>query len=206
MTKKGRSSVSAEYVVSLLDRTADFDPDNIGMQHRAASGFYIEVLPLLLGVREVVFCFISSSDTCTRSLGLSAGRANCITGASQWSSLMLQVKAFTYGSVPLKTYLPDGDIDLAIFQNKRSPQQLRETWFIQLSNFLQREEHNPTAYFRVREVHVIHAEVRHDYLLLIAGNSQKDKRTQEQHRILVRGTATGFFHALAPISQQLLQA
>ena len=103
----------------------------------------------------------------------------------------MQVKAFTYGSVPLKTYLPDGDIDLAIFQNKRSPQQLRDTWFIQLSNFLQREEHNPTAYFRVREAHVIHAEVRHNCLLLITCNSQKDNRTQQQHRILVRGTATG---------------
>ena len=97
----------------------------------------------------------------------------------------MQVKAFTYGSVPLKTYLPDGDIDLAIFQNKRSPQQLRDTWFIQLSNFLQREEHNPTAYFRVREVHVIHAEVRNDCLLNTCN------RIQKQHSVLVRGAATG---------------
>lgn len=64
-----------------------------------------------------------------------------------------------YGSVPLKTYLPDGDIDLAIFQNRGAPQQLRETWFAQLHTFLQQEAYNPRAAFRVRDVQIIHAEV-----------------------------------------------
>ena len=72
----------------------------------------------------------------------------------------MQVKAFTYGSVPLKTYLPDGDIDLAIFQNKGTSNHLKETWFSQLSAFLQRESINQFAPFRVRDVQVIHAEVR----------------------------------------------
>lgn len=64
-----------------------------------------------------------------------------------------------YGSVPLKTYLPDGDIDLAIFQSRGNTQHLRDTWFTQLSGFLQREEQNPHAPFRIRDVQVIYAEV-----------------------------------------------
>ncbi len=71
----------------------------------------------------------------------------------------VQVKAFTYGSVPLKTYLPDGDIDLAIFQNKGKTPHLKETWFTQLSAFLQRESFNQSAPYRVKDVQVIHAEV-----------------------------------------------
>lgn len=76
-------------------------------------------------------------------------------------SNVLQVKAFTYGSVPLKTYLPDGDIDLAIFQSKPQALSLRDTWFNHLANYLKREAYNFAAPYRIRDVQVIHAEVRY---------------------------------------------
>lgn len=72
----------------------------------------------------------------------------------------------------MKTYLPDGDIDLAIFQNKGNSPQLRETWFTQLSAFLQRESFNQSAPYRVKDVQVIHAEVLS--LLAVAALFGKD--------------------------------
>ena len=62
-----------------------------------------------------------------------------------------------FGSVPLKTYLPDGDIDLSVFQAKGNS--LRETWATRLCSVLESEEHNPSALFIVKDVQVIHAEV-----------------------------------------------
>ncbi|KAK4744662.1 hypothetical protein SAY87_010974 [Trapa incisa] len=63
----------------------------------------------------------------------------------------------TFGSVPLKTYLPDGDIDLTIFSNN---QNLKDTWAHQLRDILEGEEKNENAEFRVKEVQYIQAEVK----------------------------------------------
>eukprot|EP00250_Pteridium_aquilinum_P005429 c15519_g1_i1 orf=234-3122(-) len=63
----------------------------------------------------------------------------------------------TYGSVPLKTYLPDGDIDLSTFS---SFPHSSEIWANNLRQLLKREEHNRHAKFCVKEVQVIHAEVQ----------------------------------------------
>lgn len=68
--------------------------------------------------------------------------------------LCLQV--FTFGSVPLKTYLPDGDIDLSAFSDN---QNLKETWAHQVRDMLENEEKNEHAEFRVKEVQYIQAEV-----------------------------------------------
>lgn len=63
----------------------------------------------------------------------------------------------TYGSVPLKTYLPDGDIDLSTFSWLPHS---NEVWANDLRLLLKREEHSNHAKFCVKEVQVIHAEVQ----------------------------------------------
>ena len=66
------------------------------------------------------------------------------------------IQVFKFGSVPLKTYLPDGDIDLTAFSKN---QNLKETWAHQVRDILENEEKNENAEFRVKEVQYIQAEV-----------------------------------------------
>ncbi|XP_017234956.1 uncharacterized protein LOC108208883 isoform X1 [Daucus carota subsp. sativus] len=66
-------------------------------------------------------------------------------------------QVFTFGSVPLKTYLPDGDIDLTAFSNN---QNLKETWATQVRDMLENEEKDENAEFSVTEVQYIQAEVK----------------------------------------------
>ncbi|GER46363.1 nucleotidyltransferase [Striga asiatica] len=63
----------------------------------------------------------------------------------------------TFGSVPLKTYLPDGDIDLTVFSHD---QNLKDSWANQVRDMLHNEEKNENAEFRVKEVQYIQAEVK----------------------------------------------
>ncbi|XP_073141501.1 uncharacterized protein [Henckelia pumila] len=63
----------------------------------------------------------------------------------------------TFGSVPLKTYLPDGDIDLTAFSHD---QVLKDTWANQVRDMLENEEKNENAEFHVKEVQYIQAEVK----------------------------------------------
>eukprot|EP00198_Chlamydomonas_reinhardtii_P004682 XP_001694018.1 predicted protein [Chlamydomonas reinhardtii] len=74
------------------------------------------------------------------------------------------VTAVPFGSVPLKTYLPDGDIDLSIYSYSSRAQslkdQLRDTWATTLQLCLEDEANNPHAAFKVANVQVIHAEVK----------------------------------------------
>lgn len=62
----------------------------------------------------------------------------------------------TFGSVPLKTYLPDGDIDLTAFSQNLN---LSDTWANQVRDMLESEEKNENAEFHVKEVQYIKAEV-----------------------------------------------
>lgn len=66
-------------------------------------------------------------------------------------------EVFTFGSVPLKTYLPDGDIDLTAFSKH---QNLKDTWAKEVCSVLESEERNEYAEFHVKEVHYIQAEVK----------------------------------------------
>ncbi|KAJ7965382.1 Poly(A) RNA polymerase cid14 [Quillaja saponaria] len=66
-------------------------------------------------------------------------------------------QVFTFGSVPLKTYLPDGDIDLTTFSDN---QNLKETWANEVRDILESEEKSEDAEFRVKEVQYIQAEVK----------------------------------------------
>ncbi|KAF8379682.1 hypothetical protein HHK36_029126 [Tetracentron sinense] len=65
-------------------------------------------------------------------------------------------QVFTFGSVPLKTYLPDGDIDLTTFSKN---QNLKDTWANEVRDILENEEKSENAEFRVKEVQYIQAEV-----------------------------------------------
>ncbi|KAD7117005.1 hypothetical protein E3N88_04273 [Mikania micrantha] len=66
-------------------------------------------------------------------------------------------QVFTFGSVPLKTYLPDGDIDLTAFSNNPM---LKDSWASDVRDMLETEEKNENAEFCVKEVQYIQAEVK----------------------------------------------
>ncbi|XP_024012741.1 uncharacterized protein LOC18019807 isoform X2 [Eutrema salsugineum] len=68
-----------------------------------------------------------------------------------------QVEIFTFGSVPLKTYLPDGDIDLTAFSTN---QNMKDSWANLVRDMLEKEEKNENAEFHVKEVQYIQAEVK----------------------------------------------
>ncbi|CAL9770214.1 unnamed protein product [Musa acuminata subsp. burmannicoides] len=69
----------------------------------------------------------------------------------------LSCRVFTFGSVPLKTYLPDGDIDLTAFSDNEN---LKDTWATAVCGVLENEEKSENAEFRVKEVKYIQAEVK----------------------------------------------
>ncbi|XLR32467.1 hypothetical protein S83_060367 [Arachis hypogaea] len=64
-------------------------------------------------------------------------------------------QVFQVGSVPLKTYLPDGDIDLAAFTNNNC-----ETLINEVRDLLHAQEKILDAQFRVQHVQYIQAEVK----------------------------------------------
>ncbi|KAL1545407.1 hypothetical protein AAHA92_22138 [Salvia divinorum] len=65
-------------------------------------------------------------------------------------------EVFPYGSVPLKTYLPDGDIDLTAFGGAN----VEDTLADEMKYVLEEEEKNTDAEFVVKDVHLIRAEVK----------------------------------------------
>ncbi|XP_061358245.1 uncharacterized protein LOC133302483 [Gastrolobium bilobum] len=77
--------------------------------------------------------------------------------ASIYDVLPLVTQLFVVGSVPLKTYLPDGDIDLTAFGDN---QILTDSLVQEIVHILEREEKNEDAEFLVKEVQYIPAEVK----------------------------------------------
>ncbi|XP_048490119.1 uncharacterized protein LOC104898183 isoform X2 [Beta vulgaris subsp. vulgaris] len=67
----------------------------------------------------------------------------------------LGCEIYPFGSVPLKTYLPDGDIDLTAFCGFN----LEEAFANDVFSVLEAEDHNPAAEFVVKDVQYIRAEV-----------------------------------------------
>lgn len=65
-----------------------------------------------------------------------------------------------FGSVPLRTFLPDGDIDLSVFCSVDAAAGLRDTWAARLQVALERAGAAPSAPFVVGDVTVINAEVK----------------------------------------------
>ncbi|KAL5207816.1 hypothetical protein ABZP36_032251 [Zizania latifolia] len=75
-------------------------------------------------------------------------------GKEQWKDPNI-LKVFTFGSVPLKTYLPVGDIDVTAFSDS---EELKNTWANLVLDVLGHEEKSENAEFRVKEVQYIQAE------------------------------------------------
>lgn len=65
-------------------------------------------------------------------------------------------EVFPFGSVPLKTYLPDGDIDLTAFGGPA----VEDTLAYEVYSVLEAEDQNRAAEFVVKDVQLIHAEVK----------------------------------------------
>ncbi|KAJ0028369.1 hypothetical protein Pint_35040 [Pistacia integerrima] len=63
---------------------------------------------------------------------------------------------FPFGSVPLKTYLPDGDIDLTAFGGLNVEEALAND----VCSVLEREDQNRAAEFVVKDTQLIRAEVK----------------------------------------------
>ncbi|MCD9640701.1 hypothetical protein HAX54_026175 [Datura stramonium] len=68
----------------------------------------------------------------------------------------LGCEVFPYGSVPLKTYLPDGDIDLTAFGGTNFEDALAND----MVSILEAEDQNKAADFVVKDVQLIRAEVK----------------------------------------------
>ncbi|KAK9125901.1 hypothetical protein Scep_014747 [Stephania cephalantha] len=68
----------------------------------------------------------------------------------------LGCEVFPFGSVPLKTYLPDGDIDLTAL----CVQNVEDALASDVRAVLEREEQNKIAEFEVKDIQYIHAEVK----------------------------------------------
>jgi hypothetical protein len=66
------------------------------------------------------------------------------------------VSAVQFGSVPLKTYLPDGDIDVSIFCKGDN---IKSNWTVKLQEMLEAEQRNSKAQFKIADVQLINAEV-----------------------------------------------
>lgn len=65
-------------------------------------------------------------------------------------------EVFPYGSVPLKTYLPDGDIDLTAICNPGTEEALSQ----EVYSILKTEQDNEKAEFKVKAIQIIGAEVK----------------------------------------------
>ncbi|XP_059462586.1 uncharacterized protein LOC132191531 isoform X2 [Corylus avellana] len=68
----------------------------------------------------------------------------------------LGCEVFPFGSVPLMTYLPDGDIDLSAFGGLN----VEEALASDVCSVLEREAHNMASKFVVKDVQLIRAEVK----------------------------------------------
>lgn len=87
-----------------------------------------------------------------------------------------------FGSVPLRTVLPDGDIDISVFcPPSVSGGGMRETWAMELLRALEREQVAPSQQlFTVSDVHYIQAEVRGCSRTLVFGVRWSSGRVGEQ--------------------------
>ncbi|XP_030457183.2 uncharacterized protein LOC115678037 isoform X2 [Syzygium oleosum] len=108
-------------------------------------------------IAELIACIQPNPPSEERRNAVATYVSGLITKCFPCEPSLFQV--FTFGSVPLKTYLPDGDIDLSIFS---SSQDLKDTWAHQVRDMLESEEKHEDAkfHFRVKEVQYIQAEVK----------------------------------------------
>ncbi|CAK9142709.1 unnamed protein product [Ilex paraguariensis] len=99
--------------------------------------------------QEVVNCIHPTLDSEEK-------RKDVIDYVQRLISTALGCEVFPYGSVPLKTYLPDGDIDLTAL----SSPDVEESLGRDVLAVLQAEEMNKEAEYEVKDTHFIDAEVK----------------------------------------------
>nr|XP_016467072.1 PREDICTED: poly(A) RNA polymerase cid14-like [Nicotiana tabacum] len=98
---------------------------------------------------EVVNCVHPTLDTEEK-------RKAVIDYVQRLIKFSLGCEVFPYGSVPLKTYLPDGDIDLTVFSSSIT----EETFGRDVLAVLQEEEQKEVAEYDVKDPQFIDAEVK----------------------------------------------
>ncbi|KAJ0979219.1 hypothetical protein J5N97_014693 [Dioscorea zingiberensis] len=103
----------------------------------------------LVTVQSLCCCHVANNSRLLTEVCLAVG---AVGGALS----LYSGRVVPYGSVPLKTYLTDGDIDLTIFVSPHS--ELRAV--IQIFYSLKIEQHKEDAVFEVKDVQFINAEVK----------------------------------------------
>ncbi|XP_052187428.1 uncharacterized protein LOC127798131 [Diospyros lotus] len=99
--------------------------------------------------REVIGCIHPTMDSDEK-------RKDVIEYVQRLIRCSLGCEVFPYGSVPLKTYLPDGDIDLTALSRLTVEETFaRDAFFV-----LQGEEWNENAEYEVKDTQFIDAEVK----------------------------------------------
>jgi len=89
-------------------------------------------------VDRLVSCLQPCLQSETRRYAIASYIIDCIKRCFQGGlrySLPRRVEAFAFGSVPLKAYLPDGDLDISIFTETK----LKDSWAYDLKSFLEAE-------------------------------------------------------------------
>eukprot|EP00850_Spirogloea_muscicola_P011244 SM000069S20681 [mRNA] locus=s69:122724:128213:- [translate_table: standard] len=84
-------------------------------------------------------------------------RHNIVEYVRHLTQRCFDCQVFTFGSVPLKTYLPLGDIDLTIFCQIQA---VKDIWAYELKRVLDNEMRNPGALYKVTGVVLVEAKVR----------------------------------------------
>jgi hypothetical protein len=72
------------------------------------------------------------------------------------------IQVFAFGSVPLRTYLPDGDVDITVLGNTW----LNSTFIDDVRSMLESEQENCDAEFKLTGLHFINAEVQCIFLFV----------------------------------------
>ncbi|KAJ4834411.1 hypothetical protein Tsubulata_007355 [Turnera subulata] len=98
-------------------------------------------------------------STIQPTLEANSRRKNVITYMQRLIKSSLGLEVFPYGSVPLMTYLPDGDIDLTVISSRPSIED-NMSLVSKVHDLLKREEDNVDAPYNVKDVHCIDAEVK----------------------------------------------
>lgn len=134
-------------------------------------------------IDRLVACLLPCPQSETRRYAIASHVVDCIKRCFQGGSQPMahrRVEAFPFGSVPLKAYLPDGDVDISIFVEgltEQGTKKFKEQWAYDLKSFLEAEMeagqaeagsgkagkgpgHGHGRQFQIQEVQAIQAEVK----------------------------------------------
>ncbi|KAL0924856.1 hypothetical protein M5K25_005714 [Dendrobium thyrsiflorum] len=141
--------------MQLIGFEANLLPDDVVIITTSLNGFPLEDLFATSQKVARATSIISAHKVVAELTSLILGLLELATAQNSACSSVKMV--FTFGSVPLKTYLPDGDIDLTVFSNS---EYTKDTWANAVLKVLENEKEIEDAEFRVMEVKYIHAEVK----------------------------------------------